>query len=483
MAYRDMRHYLSVLEQRGKLRRISESVDPTWELACLARWMYQALPDRERFGLLFENVKGFDIPVMTGIIGASRETYAIALETEPGGIHDRWVQALLHPVPAQVVKSAPCQEVVKVGDHADLSRIPIPVWTPGKDAAPYVSTVVISKDEESGVQNTAIYRAMVKDARHLVANLAPGRHGRLCYDSYVKKGKAAPFAWVVGAEPSVYLAAVANVPYGIDEMTIAGGLKGDAIEVVKAKTVDLLVPAHAEFIIEGEFRPGEFAQEGPFGEFVGYMGPAEEKPLAIITAITHRKDPIYYGFISQMPPSESTVVQSITNASVILKMLRHDLGHRTIRDVHIDLTFGGLLAHGIVSMKTLYPGHAKQVGRLVAGMSFLKRITVVDEDIDIRDPFHMDWAMNSRFRPRDDTIVIDDVFTPANMDPTVRVVGGKLETGSKLVVDATEKGEPGENSLPTKENMMRALQRWKDLGLPDFDIPMRTRFMLDHGSE
>jgi UbiD family decarboxylase len=265
----------------------------------------------------------------------------------------------------------------------------------------------------------------------------------------------------------------------VDELTIAGGLKQEPIDVVKAKTVDLLVPANAEFIIEGELRPGEYAQEGPFGEFAGYMGPAEQKPLATITAITHRKNPIYYGFISQMPPSESTVVQSISNAGLIMKILRHDLGHRTVKDVHIDLTYGGLLAHGVISMKPLYPGHAKQVGRLVASMSFLKRVTVVDDDIDIRNSFHLDWAINSRFRPSKDTIIIDDVFTPANMDPSVRTTDGKAELSSKLVIDATEKGEPGSISLPPKNLMMKALEAWKEIGLPEIEVSKRVQLILD----
>lgn len=478
MAYDDIRKYLEVLEGKGKLRRVRKSVDRNWELACLARWAYQGLPDQERFGMLFERLEGFDIPVVTGAVGASRETCAIALETEPDRLNQKLMEGLLSPVPTKTVKSAPCQEVVCLGEQVDLNSIPIPIWTPGKDAAAYISTVAVSRDHDTGIQNAAFYRAMVKDNRHLAVNLNPGRHGKLNYDSYMRKGKPAPFAWVIGPEPVIYFAAVANVPYGVDELTIAGGLKKEPVEVVKAETVDLLIPANAEFIIEGELRPGEYAQEGPFGEFAGYMGPVEQKPVATITAITHRKNPMYYGFISQMPPSESTVVQSISNAGVILKVLRHDLGHRSVGDVHIDLTYGGLLAHGILSMKPLYPGHAKQVGRLVASTSFLKRVTIVDDDIDIRDPFHLDWAINSRFRPSKDTIVIDDVFTPANMDPSVRTVDGKAELSSKLIIDATEKGEPGSISLPPKNLMMKALEVWKEIGLPDFRVPKRTQSIL-----
>ncbi|MBI2879949.1 MAG: UbiD family decarboxylase [Candidatus Tectomicrobia bacterium] len=482
MAYRDIRAHLAALEARGKLRRIRKSVDLTWELACLARWMFQALPDGERFGLLFERVRGYDIPVMTGVLGASRETYAIALETEPEEINEKWVRALLHPIPPQEVRSAPCQEVVLRGEEADLGRLPIPIWTPGKDAAPYVTTIVISRDGDTGVQNAATYRTMVQDGRHLVINLTPGRHGTLCYESWVRKGKPAPFAWVIGAEPAAHLAAVCNVPYGTDEMAVAGGLKGAPVEVVKAKTGDLWVPAHAEIVIEGELRPGEFAEEGRFGEFAGYMGPVARKPRVHVRAVTHRKDPLYYGYISQMPPSESTVIQSLSNAGLILKMLRHDLGHNTVQDAHIDLTYGGLLAHGIISMKPLYPGHAKRVGRLVAEATLLKRITVVDEDIDIRDPMHLDWAMNARFNAARDTIIIDDVYTPAVLDPTVRIRNGEPEMSSKLILDATEKEDAGDLSLPPRELMMKALEVWKEVGLPEFEIPKRVRSFLDRHS-
>ena len=482
MAYRDLRDYLATLEDRGKLRRIQKTVDHTWELACLARWMFQALPEKDRFGLLFEQVKGFDIPVMTAVLGASRETYAIALGTEPDQINDKWVQALLHPITPRLVETAPSQEVVLMGEDIDLNALPIPIWTPGKDAAPYITSVTISRDDDIGVQNAAVYRAMVQDKGHLAVLLAPNRHGTLCYESYVKKGKPAPFAWVIGAEPVVHFSAVANVLYETDELTIAGGLKGEPVDVVKAKTVDLLVPANAEFIIEGEFRPEEHTEEGPFGEFAGYMGPVTQKPLATITAITHRKDPFYYGYISQMPPSESTTMQSLSNAGLIVKMLRNDLGHTSVKDAYIDLTFGGLLAHGIISMKPQYPGHAKQVGRLVAGITPLKRVTVVDDDIDIRDPMHIDWAMNSRFNPLRDTIIIDNVATSAVLDPSIRVRNGEAEMGSKLVIDATEEQKAGVFSFPPTDLMMKALDVWKEIGLPDFKIPKRVRSILDSNS-
>lgn len=479
MAYRDMREYLAALEARGKLRRIKQEVDHTWEVACIARWMFQALPHEQRCGLLFENVKGSKIPVMTGVLGASPEVYSIALGVEPEAINDKWVQALRNPLSPQEVKTAASQEVVYTGEQADLNCLPIPIWTPGKDVGPYLTCIVISRDADSGQQNMSTYRTMVKDRNHVAVNIPTGRHGNLCYESYIRKGKPAPFAWVIAAEPVVHFAAVANVPYGTDEMVVAGGLKGQPIEVVKAKTQDLMVPANAEIVVEGEFWPGEEGSEGPFGEFAGYMGPVGRKPVARITAITHRKNPLYYGYISQMPPSESTVIQSLSNSGIILKML-FDLGYDSVKDVHIDLTYGGLLAHGIVAMKSQYPGHAKRVGRCVANETSLKRVTIVDDDVDIRDTMHMDWALNSRVNAKHDVLVIDNVFTSAILDPTVRVHNGETEPSSKLVIDATEFAHAGEFSVPPKEMMMKALDTWKQIGMPEFKIPKRTQLILDH---
>lgn len=474
-----MKDFLDEIERRGFLRKISRTVDRTWEPACLAKWMFQAIPNDERFGLFFESVAGSEIPLVTGALGASTFTYAAALEVAPDEINDRIVKALLDPIDPRVVDSAPCHEVVREGDDASLNDLPIPTWTPGKDAAPYLTTIVVTRDANTGVQNMGVYRTQVLDGRRVVINLAPGRQGARCVKSYLDKGLPAPIAWIIAAEPLVHIATVANLPIGSDEMRFAGGLSGAPIDIVKARTIDLMVPANAEIVIEGEILPGEVANEGPFGEFAGFMGPIQQRPVARIKAITHREAPIFYGLTSQMPPSESTVMQSLTNAGVILKQLRHDLGEVAVRDVYVDLTFGGLLGHGIVAITPAYPGHGKRVGRIVADITPLKRVTVVDDDIDIRDPVHIEWALNSRFNPVRDTVVIDDIFYPLYMDPSVRGTDARVNAGSKIILDATQKIDAGSFSLPPRDTMMRALDLWKDLGLPEFKIPKRARLRIE----
>ena len=479
MAYRTFRDFLAVSEQQGLLRRITKSVDRTWEPAALAKWAFQALPDDDRFGLLFDKVEGSEFRLVTAALGASTHSYALGLGVSREEVNDKWTQALLNPIAPTKVKEAPCQEVVHTGDDVRLNDLPIPTWTPGKDVGPYITTITVTHNADSGEQNMGVYRTMVKDDNHVICNLNPGRHGFMQASTYLDNGKPAPIAWVIGTDPSVHFATVANMPFGTEEINVAGGLNGKPVKVVKCKTSDIMVPAEAEFIIEGEVLPGEYEDEGPFGEFAGYMGPVAPKPLVRITAITHRQDAIFYGYTSQMPPSESTVLQSMTNAPLVLKTLREDFADKSVMDVHIDLTFGGLLAHCIVAMSPKHEGHAKKIGRLIADMSPLKRVTVVDEDVDIRDPLHLEWAMNSHYHPVRDTIIIDDVFFPMGMDPSVRIDNKMQDMGSKVVIDATKTIDAGEYSLPPKDIMMKALDLWKEVGLPEFEIPRRAQLRID----
>jgi 4-hydroxy-3-polyprenylbenzoate decarboxylase len=475
---RDLRAFIAELERTGKLRHVSQAVDPTWEPGSLVKWMFQGLPEDQRFALLFDNVTGSTMPLLTGAIGASPATFAAALGVEPDAINATLVAAMKKPIAPRLVQAAACQDVVKLGEDASLAELPIPTWTPGKDAAPYITTMVVTKNAASGEHNTGVYRTQVVDAHSVLANLSPNRQGTRNVATFHDAGKTAPIAWVIGAPPALYIGAVANLPYGQDEMELAGALLGEPVALVRCKTQDLHVPADAEIIIEGEIAIGETGTEGPFGEFAGYMNHPSKRPIVRITAITHRRDPIYYGLASQMPPSESTIMQSLTNGAVLLKQLREDFGDPNVIDVFIDPTFGGVLAHGIIAITPHYPGHGKRVGRLAADLTGLKRVTVVDADIDIRDPVHIDWALNARYNPETDTEVVGDVFY--FMDPALpRIESRAKAMGSKLIIDATAKHDPGTFSLPPKETMMRALEVWKKAGLPDFVISKRAQSRID----
>jgi UbiD family decarboxylase len=472
MAAASLRALIARLEEDGRVRRITRRVDPTWEAACLAKWVYHGLPEAERFGLVFDDV-GSTARLATGILGANTASYAAALDVPEGAINEAWVAALCHPMEPVVVRQAACHQVVTEGAAARLSDLPIPVWTPGKDPAPYITTLVLTRHAETGAQNSGIYRTLVRDDRSVVINLNAAGQGTRNARSYTNQGRPAPIAWVIGADPAVLLAASAKLPYGLDEMRVAGGLAGAPIELVRARTQDLLVPANAEIVIEGEVLPGETDIEGPFGEFAGYMGHAGTRPVARITAITHRQAPIYYAFTSQMPPSESTTIQRLSNAGVILKMLRHDLNEPTVTDVCIDHNYGGAMGHAVIAMDPRDAAHSKRVGVLVATMTALKRVTVVNTDVDIRDGAAIEWALNARYNPVTDTVILDAAQF-GHMDPSVRSGG----TASKLVMDATQKLDAGPLSLPSAEYMDRALATWRELGLPEFTVPKQTGLRL-----
>jgi UbiD family decarboxylase len=477
MTVRDFREFMVLAEQQGKLRRITKTVDPSWEPGCLIKWIYQALPAEQRFGLLFDDVAGKDMPLASAALGASVDTYALALGVERDGLNNIWRRALDNQLKPQVVNEASSQEVVHLGKDANLDSLPIPIWTPGKDAAPYITTTTITRRADNAQQNMSVYRTMVRDQHSVVLNINPGRDGYICAHTYLDQGKPAPVAWVIGAEPVVHFASVANLPSGVDEIALAGGLKSAPIEMVRAKTQDIFVPANAEIIIEGEILPNEMADEGPFGEFAGYMGSVAPKPVVRITAITHRRDPIYYGLASQMPPSESTTIQSLSNAPLILYQLREELGESSVTDVSIDLTFGGGLAHGIVAMRPEHPGHAKEVAQKLIEHTALKRITMVDDFVDIRNPQQLSWALNSHYHPSRDTQIFDEAVLP--LDPTAELSVAGLPKGSKIIVDATQTRDAGLTSLPTMAHMEKALETWRTAGLPDFEIPAGLRKMLE----
>ena len=200
MGYRNFRDFVAVAEQQGLLRRVQQSVDPSWEPACLIKWAFQALSDEERFGLLFDNVEGSEFSLCTGALGATRRTYALALDVEPDQVNPCWENALVNPIEPVTIDKAPCQEVVLTGDEARLSLLPVPTWTPGKDIGPYITTTVMTRTIDTDNQNTGVYRTRVRDDHHVVVNMNPRRGGHDQCATWWAQGKAAPVAWVIGAE-------------------------------------------------------------------------------------------------------------------------------------------------------------------------------------------------------------------------------------------------------------------------------------------
>ena len=474
MAYDSLRPYLQVLEQNGMMRWVDKEVDKDWEISSVLRMIFRAMPEDKRYGIGFRNIKGFPGGRMVaGVIAASREMLSVAVGCVPTleAIHTRVIDGMENPIPPVIVDDGPCKEVIIRGADVDLGALPIPIWTSDKDAGPYLTPLWVTKDPDTGRRNIGIRRCQIK-GRDTTGILfaSPDRGGAIHYEKWKRLGKNMPAAIYIGADPVQYL--VAPSRYGPDELAVAGGIRGEAIPLVKCETVDLEVPATAEIVIEGEILIDGLEKEGPFGEFTGYMAGGRECPVFKATCITHRKDPIMLGIISQFPPSESSMIKRALLEAGIKKHLRDTLNIPGITNVHA-LEAGGCTATLWISLDKMYPGQVDQTAFgawSYQGMSYYKWIIVTDDDIDIEDPFMRDWVMAWRVRPDVDMRVIAGT-APVELDPSALgpdYVPGS-EPAAKVLIDATRKWDYPGISLPPIDRLRSVAENWDDYGLPPLD--------------
>lgn len=470
MPYESLRSYLSALESQGLMHWIDQEVDKDWEISAIGRLMFRGTPEESRYGLGFRNIRGYPgTSVVSGVVAASTRMMSVALECDatPAAIHEKTIRGITNPVAPVIVDGGPCKEVIHRGDEVDLRKLPVAIWTPGKDAGPYFTPLWITKDPDNGVRNVGIRRAQLKD--HNTTGIlygAPDRGGAIHHAKWQALGKPMPAAFYLGADPVHYL--VAPGRYGTDELAIAGGIRGAPVEMVRCETVDIEVPATAEIVVEGEILTDYAEPEGPFGEFTGFMAGGRKCPVFKVTCITHRQNPILLGIISQFPPSESSMIKrNLLEAN----LLKHLSGLRIpgIVDLHA-LESGGCTAMLWVSVKKMYTGHVDQIAMAVLGyfgMSYFKWIVIADEDDDIRDPFMREWILSWRINPARDMRVIpntgaielDPSGYPPDEIPTENL-------GSKVIIDATRRWDYPPISLPTRDTLEAAAKRWPNYGLP-----------------
>lgn len=467
MPYEDFRDYLAALERKELLRWTTKEVDKDWEIACVSR-IAMTGPEDQRFAVGFRKVKGTKIPVVVGVIAGNKAIYAEGLETtqEIDDIIKKWSHALTNPIAPLIVGKAACKEVIRHDKNVDLYRFPIPIWTPEKDPGPFLTApLMITKDPETGIRNVGIYRIQIKGKNKTgVLWDLPSQHAALHYVKYETQDKPMPAAIVLGTDPTVCLAAAAKVPFGLDELGVSGGLRGKPLRLVKCETIDLEVPSSSEIVIEGEFLPGVKEPEGPFGEYTGYMGPVNDMPVFNVKCVTHRTDPIYHALLSQMPPSESSLLRQISTEAEVYKHLVHDLKIPGIRDIHCPES-GGSYAFLWIRMKPMYLGHAKQV--LLASSthnpSFAKWIVVADDDVDIRDPFVREWILSFRVQPEKDIFTIPRTSSIL-LDPSAAPPEVPLweRWGSKIFIDATKKWSYPDIALPPSKFLSIVKERFSE---------------------
>jgi len=478
-SYPDLHEHLETLKKRNLLLTIDRPIDKDSELHPLVRWQFVGgIDESERKAFLFTNVvdaKGrkYDMPVVVGAIAANPAIYSVGMGAPVEQIQAKWNNAIANPVPPRIVNKAACQEVViegkdLQGEGKGLDALPIPVSTPGFDSAPTLTaTNVITKDPETGVQNMGTYRAALKASDRLVVRMATrvgGAEGYLHYVKHQKRGDATmPCAIVLGCPPYVAFMGPQKLPIGVDEFTVAGGLAGAPINVVRARTVDLLVPAEAELVIEGVIDTEYVEPEAPFGESHGHVALEEYNMPMRVTAITHRKHPVIPSYISQVAPSESSVIKRVAYEPLFLAHLRNALGIRGVKRVSLHEPLTGLLRVLIVTLEKGMP--RTEVWRALYGTAFFKgdigKICIaINDDIDPGNADALLWAMAYRMNPVADVQLV--LHRGQGHGPKREHDG---EEDSTLLMDATMKSDMPPLALPKREYMERAKKIWEELGL------------------
>ncbi|HTP96030.1 MAG TPA: UbiD family decarboxylase, partial [Burkholderiales bacterium] len=416
----------------------------------------------------------YSIPVVVGAIAANRAIYSAGMGVPVEEIEAKWNHALAHPVVPRIVERAVCHEVVHEGaalkgEGRGLDLLPIPISTPGFDSAPTLTaTNVITRDPETGVQNMGTYRAALKAPDRLVVRMATrvgGAGGYLHYVKHQQRGdRTMPCAIVLGCPPYVAFMGPQKLPVGVDEFTVAGGLAGCPINVARGRSVDLLVPAESEVVIEGLIDTEYVEPEAPFGESHGHVALEEYNMPMRVTAITHRARPVIPSYISQVAPSESSVIKRVAYEPLFLAHLRETLGIRGVKAVALHEPLTGLLRVTVVTLEKGTP--RTEVWRALYGAAAFKgdmgKITLaVNDDIDPDNADALLWAMAYRMNP------VADVRTLPHRGQghgPKREHGG--EEDSTLLIDATMKSDMPPLALPKREYMERARAIWDELGLP-----------------
>lgn len=447
MAYRDLRVFVSELDKKGLLRRIKAEVDVNLEITEITdRVCKNAGP-----ALLFENVRGYDIPVLTNAFGSmermnmalgvgnlddiGRDLISLIQPPDTGSFLDKLKilpkLAQLSSFLPKTVKSGSCREVI-ISNRPSLDVLPVLKCWP-LDGGPFITLpLVFTKDPDTGRRNVGMYRMQVYDGQ------TAGMHWHKHKDGaeHLRKltsPQRLPVAVAIGAAPDIIYAATAPLPFGIDEIIFAGILRKEPVEMVRCETVDLEVPAHSEIILEGYIDPLEKREEGPFGDHTGYYSLADDYPVFHLTCITRREKPIYPATIVGRPPMEDAFFGKATER-IFLPALRMVLPE--IKDINMppEGVFHNCL---LVSIRKKYPGHARKVISAIWGMGLMmltKLVVIVDDYVDVQNLSEVAWRVFNNIDARRDIVIVDGPLDALDHSSPLPLYG------SKMGIDATRKG-------------------------------------------
>jgi len=476
--YRDLPDHINALRDAGLLIEVDREINKDTEMHPLVRWQYRGgIPEPDRKAWLFSNVvdsKGrkYDMPVLVCGLAGNPEIYQVGMGCSLDDMGGMWAKAFANPLPPNIVTSddAPCHEVIFEGkallEGNGLDALSIPISTPGFDNGPYTSSShFITSDPETGIQNVGNYRGQIKAPNRLGMNTSTELRtgGYINWLAWKERGEPMPCAVVIGCPPIVSYASVQKVPEGVDELEVAGALVGQPLNVVKARTVDLIVPAEAEVVIEGFVSTELLEPEAPFGESHGHVNITEYNGFMDVTAVTQKKKAIVTSWVSQVAPSESSVIRRFAYEARQMSYLKDSLGITGIKQVKAHEPLTSLSRVIALSFEKGTP--RTEIWRALYGLASFRQaegkwLIAVDEDIDATNSDALFWAMAYRCRPQHDVHVLkhkDQGHGPRSLTEP---------EDAAVLIDATLKESFPPVSLPKQEFMEKAAQIWDELGLP-----------------
>jgi len=413
------RDFVDDLRAAGQLREIARPVD----IRHIA-----ALVDQSETALMFTNVIGYDMPVVSGLIN-NRDRIAIAMNCPFGEIEARLRRGLDRPIPPKVVNSGPAREILMEGDAVDLYSLPVPLFSI-RDGGPMITAgVTLAQDPELGL-NAGIYRLLVKDRNTTGIDIVTPNNLRKLAEKAFAKGEPLPISVNIGTHPADLIAGTFKAAPGVDEIAISGGMRGKPVELTPCRTIPTPCIADAEIVLEAEILPtGWTMPEGRFGEFTRLMGGLHWNPLVRIKAVAMRRNAMYYAL--QMPWENIWPSGPIYEAAV--KRALHEAGVQTTA---VNITPGGCCHwHAVIAIKPL-PGDGKNAILAALSVADMKHVTVVDDDIDVFDPTEVEWAVATRVQADRDVTIISGARSKP-LDPSLVITPGKIPTTAKMGIDAT----------------------------------------------
>jgi UbiD family decarboxylase len=478
VSWRDLREWLALVEGRQSLLRVRAEVDPTEELAAIT---YMATRGGDAPALLFERLKGdgSGARILSNMLGASKERYAIAVGIDPALSVPEMIVATRDMMkrrvaPVMVPKvTAPVNEIILRGDQVDLTKLPVPTFWPG-DGGRYIGTgdITLTRDPDSRRINVGVYRQMLHSKNSVGLYCSPGKHGRLDREAWWARGQPCEVVAAYGIDPVLFMVGAQAFSPAESELDAAGGLMGRPVELTDAEIVDVPIPARAEIVIEGVMRPGVLREEGPLGEFTGYYGnPRSPQPVIEVLAIHMRRSPIMTAaLMASYPSCEIGAYYAIMRSARVLDDLER-IGVPGVRAAYAHPAAASGWGMVIVSLTQQYAGHSAQVLALTAqcpaAAYYTKWIIAVDDDVDPTDFNQVMWALSTRCSPSDDLDILRSTWStgldPSQFPPEAR------RYGSKVLINACKPHRYIEQFPETtrlrRSVYQRVASRWAELGL------------------